>query len=123
MNVTPGSFFKTVPVQLAGLIAILFAAELQAASIVHVTYVLNDKPLGSAIYTGSDGGHSSDPVPYWSLISTPPEFGEIHSHAKPWILALACHPGWGVHRYRVGGRSTSRGHATCHTHVAPRPRC
>ena len=74
------------PVVLAVMLLGSLAGNTQGASIVHVTYHLNDQQVGAAIYTGSDGSAGSDPSKYWPLITGPPEIVPdgvtIESHRK-----------------------------------------
>ena len=57
----------------AGLLAVVFASSLRAASIVRVTYTKGGELLASMIYSGRDGGPGSDPAPYWALVAKSPE--------------------------------------------------
>ena len=44
------------------------------ASIVKVTLKQDGNVISRAIYTGPDGGRTSDPAPYWKLLAQAPQF-------------------------------------------------
>ena len=57
------------------LISLFCAAGSWGASFVKVTYKQDGKVVAKSIYSGADGGASTDRSKYWKLLSSTPMFG------------------------------------------------